>query len=307
MRRVEPAAWRDSLGAQLLRRAFILAAEGGDRCRPVHLLAALAEVEDPIGAALRPPGGGPLWGRPAHPLSVNGGGAGYLTMQVQQAAQHLAADRGEPVGAAHFLLAVLDQGDPEALALLAEAGLDRAAVRRAALAALGHAADLAPLGMPPLTAAGTLDRPPLTVEALDPRAWEVLCWRQEHLPLHLLKRRSHYDALWSLESRAARRVASRLGLDPDQLSSLAVQHLTRVEDLAAAAAAPGLVERRFSKPRTPVIGHARLVRRRRLRRPRWLNFTVGWGCWFTNRLASGRDRWFAVRTLPSYRGAPSPG
>ena len=75
-------------------------------------------------------------------------------MQVQQAAQHLAADRGEPVGPAHLLMAVVDQG-----------------------------------------------------EALDPRTWEVLRWRQEHLPLHRLKRRSHYDALWSLESRAARRVA----------------------------------------------------------------------------------------------------
>jgi hypothetical protein len=290
----------------VLRRAFVLAAEGGDRCRPVHLLAALAEVEDSIGAALRPPVGGPLWERPADPLSVNGGGAGYLTMQVQQAAQHLAAERGESVGPAHLLVAVLDQGDPEALALLAEAGLDRTAVRRAALAALGRAADLAPLGMPPLTAAGTLDRPPLMVETLDPRAWEVLRWRQEHLPLHRLKRRSHYDALWSLESRAARRVASQLGLDADQSSSLAVQHLIRVEELAARVA-PGLVERRFSKPRTPMIAHARLVRRRRLRRPRWLNFTVGWGCWFSNRWASGRDRWFTVRTLPSYRGAPSPG
>lgn len=133
-------------------------------------------------------------------------------MQVQQAAQQLAADRGEPVGPAHLLVAVVDQGDPEALVLLAEAGLDRAAVRRAALAALGPEADLAPLDMPPLTAAGTLDRPPLTVEALDPRAWEVLRWRQQHLPLHRLKRRSHYDALSSLESRAAtRRVSASMG------------------------------------------------------------------------------------------------
>jgi hypothetical protein len=254
MRGVDSAAWRDSFGAQLLRRAFILAADEGDRCRPVHLLGALAEVDGPTGAALRPPGGGPLWERRAHPLSVNGGGAGYLTMQVQQAAQQLAADRGEPVGPAHLLMAVVDQG-----------------------------------------------------EALDPRTWEVLRWRQEHLPLHRLKRRSHYDALWSLESRAARRVASRLVLDADQSSSLAVQHLTRVEDLAARAA-PRLVERRFSKARTPTVtGHAQLVRRRRLRRPRWLSFTVGWGCWFSNRWVGVRDRWFTLRTLPSYRGAPSPG
>ncbi len=53
----------------------------------------------------------------------------------------------------------------------------------AALGILGASADLPPVSMPPLTPAGTFDRPPLPVGELDPRAWAALCWRQVYLSL----------------------------------------------------------------------------------------------------------------------------
>jgi hypothetical protein len=55
-------------------------------------------------------------------------------MQAQEAATSLAAARDQPVAPEHLLIALLDQGTPEVIGLLSRAGLDRAAVRRAALA-----------------------------------------------------------------------------------------------------------------------------------------------------------------------------
>ncbi len=45
---------------------------------------------------------------------------------------------------------------------------------------------------------------------------------------------------------------------------------------------------------------------RPLRRPMALNFTVGWGTWFSNRALNLRDRWFRLRTAGAYREAPRP-
>jgi hypothetical protein len=116
----------------------------------------------------------------------------------------------------HLLLAVIDQADPEAVEVLDQAGLDLAAVRQVALGMLGLPGDLPPISMPPLTPTGTLDRPPLFVGDLDSRAWSALCWRQDHLPLRKVRRRSHYAALSQLESRATWRMSSKLALDDDQ-------------------------------------------------------------------------------------------
>ncbi|MHB8340620.1 MAG: hypothetical protein ACYDB7_05525, partial [Mycobacteriales bacterium] len=85
--------------------------------RPGHLLAALAELDGPISDTLRPPHGAPLLSRPTNPAPVHGGGASYLMMQTQQAANQLAAGRNETAGPEHLFLAVLDQAEPEAAAL----------------------------------------------------------------------------------------------------------------------------------------------------------------------------------------------
>ena len=104
-------------------------------------------------------------------------------MQAQGAARSLAEARGEHLGAEHLLIALLDQASPGVLEALSRARLDPATVRRAALAAIGAAADEPPITLPALTAAGTMDRPPLPVTDLDGRAWTALRWRQDHLPL----------------------------------------------------------------------------------------------------------------------------
>lgn len=223
--------------------------------------------------------------------------------KTQQAASRLASERGETAGPEHLFLAVLDQADPEAVGLLTRAGLDPAAVRKAALDLLGAPRDLPPIPMPPLTPAGTLDRPPLPVGELDLRAWEALCWRQDHLPLRKVRRRSHYRALSQLESRASWRVASKLAVNDDQRYSLSRHHLDRVERLAALAK-PGLVTPGPSRLRDPIARPIPAGRRRHPHRPRWMNFTVGWGSWFTNRGVGLRDRWFRLRTITDYRQAP---
>ena len=289
-------------GRQVIYRAFEIAAKTGRPCRPVHVLAALTEYEGPISAALVSPLGRPVFVAPAHPPTVHGEQAGFLVVQTQQGAAQLASERGETVGPEHLLLAVVDQGDPEVLDALDQAGLDLAAVRRVALEGLGVPGELPPIPMPPLTPAGTMDRHPLLINDLDPQAWSALCWRQDHLPLQEIKRQEHYFSLHRLESRAAWRVASKLQLADDQRYSLLCHHLDHVERLAARAR-PEFVELRTAEPRFPLTNIS-VRHRRRLSRTGWFRFTVGWGTWIGNRRVGLRNRWFQLRTQRYFRRAP---
>jgi len=224
-------------------------------------------------------------------------------MQTQQAANRFASERGEATSAAHLLLAVLDQGDLDALEALSHAGLDFAAVRQAALEALGAPEDLPLIAMPPLTPAGTADRPPLPVALLDARAWSMLSWRQENLPLHQVRREGHHEALRRLESRAVSHVSSKLELDDDQRYSLLAHHMERVEQRTAKAR-PKSVEPRDVESHHHVTTAGIAHRRRGLHRLRWFTFTVGWGTWLGNRWVGLRDRWFQLRTAGHFRHAP---
>jgi hypothetical protein len=226
-----------------------------------------------------------------------GDGAGYLHMQAQGAARSLAQSRGEHLGAEHLLIALLDQATPEVIQTLSLAGLEPAAVRQAAAAAIG-AADLPPIALPELTAAGTMDRPALPVSELDGRAWASLGWRQEHLPLDRLRRPGDREALSHLEWAAAWRLADRLRLDDDQRFSLISHH-------------SAAVEQRVSRDRPDLGGPPSADDRRSRavalsRRHRRLRHVAGWGTWFRNRRVSLRDRWFRLRTAGYYRGAPQP-
>ena len=293
---------RRDLGRPVIYRAFAIAAETDELCRPVHLLAALREIESPVSTALISPQ--PLLYLPPHPPRRRGGGASFLAMQTQQSARKFALERNEKMSPAHLLLALVDQGDTEALDALARAELDLAGVRRAALEALGAPADLPPIAMLPLTSAGTGDRPPLPVEELNHRAWSALCWRQYHLPLHKIKRRSHYDALQHLEHRAVWHLSSKLRVNDDQRYSLMRHHSDRVERRASESK-PEFVQVRYDQPHGPTVISG--VSHRRLALvSRWLNFTVGWGTWFGNRRVGLRDRWFHLRTLGHFRHAPQP-
>jgi hypothetical protein len=235
----------------VVHRGFVLAAETDERCRPIHLLAALSELDGPIAEALRPPGGGPLLPRPADPPVYSGGGTSYLSLQTQEAAGDLASERNEDLNAAHLLLAVIDQAEPEAVALLNRAGVGTAAARIAALDILGAPRDLPVIPIPPLTPAGTLDRPALRADQLDPAAWEILTWRQTHLPLDALQTPKDWDCLENLEDDVAHRLARKL--DADQQTSLLIRHRDEVRAIARRAR-PDLVpasrwsERSFGLP-----------------------------------------------------------
>jgi hypothetical protein len=309
---------------EAIQHAFQFAHELGRGCGPAEFLVGISEGHGPAAAALHPgldrslrevaaaaspPGDGPgaaaaspAGDRPGAAAAPADTGLGYLHMQAQEAATSLAAARSQPVGPEHLLIALLDQGTPEVAALLREAGLDPAAVRRAALTAIAAPAGLPPIALPAPTPAGTLDRPPLPVADLDARAWAVLRWRQANLPLARLRRPGDLRALIHLERAAAWRVADRLGLDDDQHHSLVWQHSSHVGQLIARA-------------RTDLVGSSELQRqqsrrsrRQQSRRPRrrYPTITVGWATWFSNRRVSLRDRWFRLRTAGHYRGCPQP-
>ncbi len=289
-----------------IRRAFDFARQTGGAargCRPVHFLVGIAEGDGPAAAALRPADGRTLRAIVADQVRVaDGSPAAYLHMQAQHGALSLAAARGEPPGLEHLLVALLDQGTPEVLDALSRAGLDAAAIRQAALAALGAPADLPPIALGPTTPAGTLDRPALPVADLNARAWVVLCWRQEHLPIGKLHRRSDTRALLQMEHAAVMRLADQLALDDDQRYSLRRHHDAAVTERVARTR-PELA-RPFQRRETEARAAAWALRRRR--RYRWLRVTTGWGVWVGNRRMAVQSRWFRLRAAPVYRGAPPP-
>ena len=225
-------------------------------------------------------------------------------MQAQSAAMALAESRGEPVGAEHLLIALIDQGTRPVLEALSRAGLDAGTVRHAAATAIG-APGLPPIELPARTPAGTLDRAPLPVSDLDERAWTALRWRQDHLPVGRLHRPSDREALLHLERNEAWRVADRLALDDDQRYSLISHHASEV-GRRVERARPDLPKTPSARDRAQARAVA-LSRRHRRRPGRTFalrNVTVGWGTWFDNRRVGLRDRWFRLRTTSSYRGAP---
>jgi hypothetical protein len=301
---------------EAIRRGFLLAHELGQRCGPAHLLVGVAEGDGPAAAALDPGQGRSLRGvvtadtvaadagAPGGMAGSRSGGPGHRHLQAQGAAMALAESRGERVGAEHLLIALLDQGTASVLEALGRAGLDPATVRRAAATAIGTPG-LAPIELPPLTPAGTMDRAPLPVAELDERAWAALRWRQDHLPVGRLHRPSDREALLHLERNEAWRVADRLALDDDQRYSLISHHADEV-GRRVERACPDLPQPPSARDRAQAraVALARRHRRRPGRTVALRNLTVGWGTWFGNRRVGLRDRWFRLRTTSSYRGAP---
>jgi len=134
---------------------------------------------------------------------------------------------------------------------------------------------------------------------LDARAWSIMCWRQEHLPLDRVRSRGDRDSLSIVEGRAANKVAARFGLDELHTFSLSAHHGQEVKRRLADAK-PMLG--RGQDVACPSRAEMRIVSRHRRRRLRALNFTVGWGTWFSNRRVGLRWRLFRLRTRNAYRG-----
>ena len=276
-----------------ISRGFQLARELGHGCRPAHFLVGIAEGGGPAAAALAAGAGRPLREVVTAAGDIPADSAAYLHGQAQGAAVALADSLSQRPAAEHLLVALIDQGTAEVLQTLSRAGLDPAAIRRAALAAIRAPAAQPAVSLPPLPPAGSLDRPPLPVTELDERAWRVLAWRHDHLPLDRLRRAGHRQALSRVERDEASRLADRLGLDEDQRYSLIWHHDAAVEQQVAVTS-PGLAGP--PEPRVPWP----------LRHPGFLAVTAGWAVWVDNRRVNVRDRWFKVRTLRHYHGAPHP-
>jgi hypothetical protein len=280
---------------EAVRRGFMVARELGQGCGPVHLLVGVAEGDGPAAAALHPGQGRSLRAIVAGEGAARAAG-GYVQMQSQSGALALAKSRGERVSPEHLLIALIDQATAPVLDALTAAGLDPAAVRQAAAAAIG-APGLPPIHLPPLTPAGTADRPPLPVADLDPRAWAALIGKV-HGP-------AGREALLHLERSEAWRLADRLGLDEDQRYSLLSQHA------GAVAAQVDQARPEFERDRVRARAEMLARRQQRLRRRGaraflYRNVLAGWAAWFSNRRVGLRDRWFRLRTMSAYRGAPQP-
>lgn len=280
------------------------------KCRPLHILAALAELDGAIGAALRPDRDGPLYDGPSQHSGGSGAMGTYLCGQVQHGARLYASQRGEPMLPEHLLVVLIDQRDAEVMTQLASVGLDPSTLRRAALAELGEPLDRPVLELPAPTPAGTMDRPALEIGELEPRAWAVLVWRQQRLPLDRVQRPSDWYALSSAEQRAAWKIADAAGVDDDQRYSLIARHAAEVE-CRGHSAHPWITDSPVGRSAPaghqsqPIIGLT-LHSRRRLRRlvP---NFMIGWPTWFANRQVGMRDLMFRLKTFRTFRGQPKIG
>jgi hypothetical protein len=297
------AEWTGSY-PDAIRDGFQFAHELGRRCGPVDLLVGIAAGRGSAARALDPGQGRYL--REVVGASDPGDAAGYLRMQAQEAARSLARSRDEQPGAEHLLIALIDQGTPAVTNALTAAALEPALVRRAAITAIGAPADLPPIPLPALPPAGAMDRPPLPADELDSRAWEILRWRQDRLPLGRLRMRSGPETLLRLEREAAAHLAERLRLDDDQRYSL-ISHHSRLVAQRVDQDRPDLGtarQRGQSAQRERAQRHMRAMKRRQ-RHP-VLRITTGWGTWFGNRWASISDHWFRLRTMRTYRGAPQP-
>jgi len=233
----------------------------------------------------------------AEGAGLGSGAASWQHVQAQEAARQFADAVGQRRTPEHLLVALLDQDVPAVRLALDQAGISSGAVRAAALAGIGAPGGYPPLPMPSPMPAGTMDRPPLPVERLDERAWRVLVWRQDHLPLgrDQLRRRPQAGSLYRLEDRAALRLAGKLGLDDDQRYSLLRHHAEQVKRRVAAARPELAGPVRTRAPRRyPRGGASRLAR----------GVFTGWGAWLDNRRTGLRDRWFLLRTRGAYRGCP---
>jgi Clp amino terminal domain, pathogenicity island component len=137
---------------------------------------------------------------------------------------------------------------------------------------------------------------------LDHQAWQLLRWRQDHLPLERVRRPADWLALQHLEQRAATRIVSRLKLEERHGYCLVAYHQLEVELLAAQAApdrwASWTTHELAPGPDGAAPGEKTWRRRHT---PTALS---KFGTWASHRKIDIHDLRFALATRHSYRGAP---
>ncbi len=136
---------------------------------------------------------------------------------------------------------------------------------------------------------------------LDHRAWQLLRWRQDHLPLDRVRGPSDWLALQHLEERAATRIVNRLKIEARHGYGLMAYHQLEVELLTAQAAPDcwATWTRRQLRPPpesgpVPTTWWARHVPATPDR----------FRSWISRRWSHVRDLRFAILTRRSYRGGP---
>lgn len=266
--------------------AIRIASETDEASRPIHLFEALAVMTGPVAAMLTSPHGAVLYPRADVRPAFRGGQNGHLAGQAVGSARNFAESRSEKPGPQHLLLALIDQGDAEALNRLQSIGIDLVGLREGALSLLNLPNDHPPIPLVPRTPAGYWDRPLLEVEELDSTAWELLTWRQQHLPLARLRDLRDWEYLKQLEWDTADRLRENLHLDDDHELSLPIRHLELV-DAIGLAGRPDIVPQPLQPlsprtERTVSVRYPRFRRRRRFRITGRFRFR-GWGTWFANR------------------------
>jgi hypothetical protein len=254
--------------------------------RPVHLLAGIAESSDAVPTvrdaadALRvafPPGDA---ARPDRGVSFN-----YLTRQVMGSAQQWAQTDRASVSTEHLLVALAVQADRPVVAACIDARLDLAGAQRDAMARLGWPTQRV-LSLWPLEPAGTIDRPPMPVDELPAPVWAAALERLARLPFARIHRGWEWSALSSSEHRYAWRLADEYDLDDDERYSL-LHHYSAAVDERASREIPELVPSVVDEPPGAVAVGLHGV-------PPSTFLPGGWVCWFANRRAGTRDRWFRL-------------
>jgi hypothetical protein len=154
-----------------------------------------------------------------------------------------------------------------------------------------------PLGAPSGATRFWKPEPVLPVSDLDPRAWSVMCQRQDHLAIEQVRNHSDRAMLIRLEDRAAVRVSRRYAMGRRQSNSLVDQH-RRVVEQKLSEALPmfsGVAEPRSTDGVWPAVRY-----HPRIRVPGVLSFTVEWGTWFRNRQPDFQLLRFRVRILKAH-------
>ena len=138
-----------------------------------------------------------------------------------------------------------------------------------------------------------MDRPPLPLRDLPEAVWAELLDRQRRLPIRRLRHAWQAHALCDNEQRTARRIVGWNDLNDDERYSLLHYHSDAVKRLAAEAVPEILPP---PGPRSGFLTATAVVHHRRRHRffRRYFHWLGGWACWFGNRRAGLRDRWFRL-------------
>ena len=229
----------DPRGRQALGEAMIMA-RGAGVLDTTHLIAGVVITKGPIAEliATRPE----RWQRACGALTTPSAPPScairlsWDACQAISSAERWAAARGERIAPEHLAVVLVDQSNPALLDLLEVGGVDRQALRRVALEAIGASPEhgsirlTAPEGSRPTVWA----LPPASLVVDD--ALDVLSQRLEDLPLHRIRRRSQWVALELAEERVASGLAERLELDGDQRAALVAHHLEALRQRVMAIA-----------------------------------------------------------------------